>query len=400
MSSVPSDGMLRGRGFAVAALVVTLTGEAAGHGHITWPPGRNNGSVASGGDCGGDLPCSWFSQPTEIPLGQPTLPDYARTYNINVTSGLDDWSRKMPWRAPGSAPVLGSGCGVAGGGPVAYDNGGTAAPGFAQGADFLTIPPSAKPTVWQRGTVEEVAWALWANHGGGVSWRLCKKTENVSESCFSKNTLEFVGDTTWIRYTPIHGYSVPDVPVQAVRVSEGTHPPGSHWTRNPVPGCFICDQAQCIRDNPSHKIGDAGWEKQQHCSQNCSGIPRSATWPPNQPAHRANATCPAGMLQFPEPAPGVSGYFSQSCVEKQPGNASAGYDCDFLGGFKFNIVDKVRVPQHIPAGDYLLSMRWDCEQSKQIWQNCGKTLSSAAGLPCEEKTLVQDLTTRCVQRIW
>lgn len=231
-----------------------------------------------------------------------------------------------------------------------------------------------------------------------MSWRLCKKTEDVSESCFSHNTLEFVGDQSWIRYTPIHGYSVPDVPVPAVRahsalpvrlrstlhscdtksyglgqvrVSEGTHPAGSHWTRNPVPACFICDQAQCIRDNPSRKIGDPGWEAQQHCSQNCSGFPRSATWPPNQPANRENATCPTGMLQFPEPAPGISGYFSQSCVQKQPGNASAGYHCDFLGGFKFNIVDKVHVPADIPPGEYLLSMRWDCEQSKQIWQNCG-----------------------------
>jgi hypothetical protein len=157
---------------------------------------------------------------------------------------------------------------------------------------------------------------------------------------------------------------VPDVPVQAVRVSEGTHPAGSHWTRNPVPGCFICDQAQCMRDYVSVKVGDKGWQAQQHCSQNCSGIPRSATWPPHQPAHRENATCPAGMLQFPEPAPGISGYFSQGCVEKQQGNASAGYDCDFFAGFKFNIVDKVMVPQDIAAGDYLLSMRWDCEQSK------------------------------------
>lgn len=152
--------MLRAGGLALAGLAVLAGVE--GHGHITWPPGRNNGSLASGGDCGVDLPCSWFSQPTEIPLDQPTLPDHARTFNVHVTSGPDDWSRKMPWRAPGSAPVLGSGCGVAGGGPVAYDNGGAAAPGYAQGADFLTIPPSPRPTVWRRGTVEEVAWALWA----------------------------------------------------------------------------------------------------------------------------------------------------------------------------------------------------------------------------------------------
>lgn len=29
--------------------------------------------------------------------------------------GAGDWSRKNPWRAPGTAPVFGSGCGVYGG---------------------------------------------------------------------------------------------------------------------------------------------------------------------------------------------------------------------------------------------------------------------------------------------
>ena len=70
----------------------------------------------------------WFSQPNanwtlnpatgrpddpiaRIP-GEPTLnaPEL-RTYNINVSSGPLDYTRTSPWRAPGSAPVYGSGCG-------------------------------------------------------------------------------------------------------------------------------------------------------------------------------------------------------------------------------------------------------------------------------------------------
>lgn len=35
----------------------------------------------------------------------------------------------MPWRSPGDAPVLGSGCGVAGGGLVFNNNGGWPATG-------------------------------------------------------------------------------------------------------------------------------------------------------------------------------------------------------------------------------------------------------------------------------
>lgn len=75
----------------------------------------------------------------------------------------------MPWRAPGTAPVLGSGCGVAGGGPIARDNGGFPPPNFKQGADFLTIPEQ-KATVWKRGSVVEMSWATFANHGGGCTF--------------------------------------------------------------------------------------------------------------------------------------------------------------------------------------------------------------------------------------
>ena len=34
------------------------------------------------------------------------------------------------------------------------------------------------------------------------------------------------------------------------------------------------------------------------------------------------------------------------------------------------IVDKLQVPLWVPAGDYVLGWRWDCEESNQIWQSC------------------------------
>lgn len=226
----------------------------------------------------------WFSQPAIIP-GEPTLPAFARSIHVNVSSGPDDFSRQMPWcaiitvktchthdrmhvcvhvhewhggrRAPGSAPVYGSGCGAAGGGPIPYNNGGQAPAGYKNGDDFLGIP-EGKSTAWKRGSVQTVAYALFANHGGGVSWRLCKKSETVSEDCFAHNSLEFFGDTQWIRYQPMMQWGkalqLPDFPIPAVRVSEGTHPPGSHWTRNPVPACDLCDQAECMRKYPSQKM--------------------------------------------------------------------------------------------------------------------------------------------------
>jgi hypothetical protein len=55
-----------------------------------------------------------------------------------------------------------------------------------------------------------------------------------------------------------------------------------------------------------------------------------------------------------EPLPGVSGFVH---------NATTPIDA-------FSVVDLVEVPLDLAPGPYLLSWRWDCEQSPQVWQNC------------------------------
>jgi hypothetical protein len=40
------------------------------------------------------------------------------------------------------------------------------------------------------------------------------------------------------------------------------------------------------------------------------------------------------------------------------------------GRFKFEMVDSLKVPDTLPAGDYVLSWRWDCEQTPQVWNSC------------------------------
>jgi len=57
------------------------------------------------------------------------------------------------------------------------------------------------------------------------------------------------------------------------------------------------------------------------------------------------------------PMPGVYG-FGLGGAPKQVVSAQVG------------IVDKVHVP-NVPPGEYVLSWRWDCEQTSQVWQNCG-----------------------------
>jgi hypothetical protein len=50
-----------------------------------------------------------------------------------------------------------------------------------------------------------------------------------------------------------------------------------------------------------------------------------------------------------------------------------------MEGLLYSIVDRVVVPSNIQVGDYLLSWRWDSEQSPQIWQNCADVLVVDSG---------------------
>ena len=38
--------------------------------------------------------------------------------------------------------------------------------------------------------------------------------------------------------------------------------------------------------------------------------------------------------------------------------------------FDYQLVDKLRVPTDIPPGEYILSWRWDCEETPQVWNSC------------------------------
>lgn len=44
--------------------------------------------------------------------------------------------------------------------------------------------------------------------------------------------------------------------------------------------------------------------------------------------------------------------------------------------FQWSVVDKVTVPK-VPPGDYVVSFRWDCEQTPQIWAQCSDVTITA-----------------------
>lgn len=329
-------------------LLLAFLPTCSGHGQLNYPPSTRQGIAGktwpgalegqgAGGYCeqpNSENPhnplngaCMLFSQPNveqpdaSIIPGEPTNNEAKyRTHNVNVSGGPNDWTRKMPWRAPGRAPVLGSGCGVAGGGNVWNENGGWPPTGMALGADAIELPgPEGGPvTHWQVGSHVTVAWGMWANHGGGYSYRLCKNSPGqVTEECFQRTPLRFVGNTQWLQH--INGSKL-EIP--RVTLSNGTFPAGSEWARQPIPGCK--------RGNPEH--GPAG--------------------------HGFTDVCVHGT-EYPEPIRGIAGF---GYTNKTAPGLDMFHD--------YSIVDQVIIPSTLEPGDYLLSWRWDCEQTTQIWQNC------------------------------
>ena len=129
---------------------------------------------------------------------------------------------------------------------------------------------------------------------------------------------------------------------RANRTVSGTWPPGSQWTRNPIPACAKPDGG--FLDLEAHCVAEGG------------------------------------ATQFPAPGPGVntlSSVLLQSALKHIPMSCTAGL-CGFGTNilepenplFRFTVMDEVEVPAELAPGDYVLSFRWDCEQTPQIWTTC------------------------------
>ena len=257
---------------------------------------------------------------------------YLRTYFYD----FGDYTKDMPWRSPGHSPVF-SPCGLGGGGATRHPGNGAVAPTKEdQGLDGRTwdattagTPAYGVKTVWPAGSAQDVAWSITANHGGGYAYRLCPRGDGSaaaqSEECFQAGHLEFVGDKSWIQYGDDASNRTA---IPAHRTNKGTAPAGSTWTRNPIPACQYPDGVGTI-------------------------------------------ICRKPM--FEPPLPGLFGYGGAACSTV---SAGAGGGCTqeqsqaWHDKFNFNIMDQVRVPKDLTPGEYVLSFRWDCEQTPQVWTQC------------------------------
>ena len=67
-------------------------------------------------------------------------------------------------------------------------------------------------------------------------------------------------------------------------------------------------------------------------------------------------TCPEGW-EFPPRAPGLHGTGEDVTKPGEP-------------AFSWTLMDEVEVPADLEEGEYVLSFRWDCEATPQIWNSC------------------------------
>merc|ERR1712048_1288175 len=45
------------------------------------------------------------------------------------------------------------------------------------------------------------------------------------------------------------------------------------------------------------------------------------------------------------------------------------------------LVDQIQIPNDLPEGDYILSFRWDCEQTSQVWNQCASIKIESDDVP-------------------
>jgi len=262
-----------------------------------------------------------------------------------------------PWFAPGNSPVVDS-CGVLGGWQYQNARDYIAGPGDGffsllhglGGAVNTKMPPlgmdppagtlgttvlswevntrmqeaqgksqASYPIVWTAGDIVDGSYRISANHGGGHQYRLCP-LENLingtlNEACFQANVMEFAdGKSTFVGGS---GDDAVNITFDAMDIddsnTDGVVPKGSTWRKIGLPAC-----------------ADAG------------GI-----------------DCTLGP-QFTDNAP--PGYYGYGYYDSSSPDLSAVLD-------NWKIVDKLKIPEGL-SGDYVVSWRWDSEQTPQVWTQC------------------------------
>jgi len=317
-----------------AMAVVVLLGlvfHAAGHAMLTVPHSKNNGFPGSYALDRSDyyttaswwLDRAYFGTPKVTPWMQPghfswadarDLPDVTQTFHP---------------------------CGCYNPHGVEFCAGVELAQGFGETSMGPSVGPKVTPPRWPRGTQQVTAFNMYANHGGGYIYMLCKRTEflqcrtdHLSEpirsstreqqdaylkciwDCFESHVLDFA-DSQWLEYQEQKDMNVTMKPSNR----EGL-PSQSTWRWIPIP-----DTTQITGGGD----GMCSWDAVDSFSND------------------------AVKLRFTEDF-GAENVCDTGPKVHNPNN--------------WQVKDKIILPDNLPVGEYLLSWRWDCYMADQIWSNC------------------------------
>ena len=162
----------------------------------------------------------------------------------------------------------------------------------------------------------EFCAAIEAHHGGGYSYRLAPADAPLTENTFNKMPLEAVGPS----YLRWDGDKSTQRAFNATRITEGTYPKGSQWTKNPLPGPPMLWE----REGPSFA---PYCEESQECKDTAHRWTRGDHWHP-----------PPGVCKC-SGSPNVFAWLLPN----------------------LEIVDTLHIPSDTKPGKYVLNWRWDCE---------------------------------------
>jgi len=363
--------------------------------------------------------------------GDPVLEKELRTYNIDNSSRLGDWTRWMPWRSPGTAGAGNpnfSPCGINSGAsadqPLPFSKG---QPRGGSGSNLPPTPMAQRPS-WKAGSEQMVEFSIYANHGGGYSYRLCKDDGNpMTEDCYQKMPLDFATDMSTVHYWD---GSKDDIKIQAVSTKIGTFPKGSMWRKNPVPMCNCDIGTKCANydseaSDAEKKVEEAKEMNRRMIADFTSGGKTCKAVPKGQCGTSAGKNtcelcapgagydclvcCPgttktkAGPYTYCKPGsstkcdPSDSSTYRtcygipynetylkpnqklEECTTgvQYPTLFDDGAGAGIGGRFNWSIQDMVQIPADLEPGAYSLSWRWDCEETPQVWNSCSDIIIAA-----------------------
>jgi len=238
------------------------------------------------------------------------------TFNSNPTLPSEFYDQENvkwrkyshPWGSPGSAPVWGEGCGANGGNPngCSYDG-----------------EPDPNPY----GTCCPGYDDKFKNHCGGYNGGR-SAMEHAAEGLFD-NAIE----TTWSR-----GENT-----EVFWSSGGRHRGGYAYRLCKVPAGGISKVTeQCFQDGHLNFAGTSAWIY-KHPTETLD----PNNWIEFEARRLTEGTNPPG---------------SEWTVITLPTKRKKG---DF-----YSFKDLVTVPEDLEPGQYVLSFRWDCEHTAQVWSSC------------------------------